>query len=198
MDPDVRKPDIHRKQNAGPVPKPRDNTVDGIIDRYQPEATRPADRHNLAILSSLRRIARAIDIHSRQLSVQHGVTTPQLICLLTLAEDGPMTGTLLAQRLYMSPSTVNGVINRLEDKKLVQRTRETTDRRVVRITLTPRGHRLLVRAPSPLQQHLVDALAALPEKELADIEDSLNRVVTLMEARDIDAAPVLYSGNLAR
>jgi DNA-binding MarR family transcriptional regulator len=177
---------------------PREDKIDDIIDKYRPSAAKRTRRHDLEILESLRRIVRAIDIHSRSLNVQYHITTPQLICLLTLAERGPMTGTLIAQRMYMSPSTANGIISRLESKGLVRRSREAKDRRTVRVDLTPKGHRMLARAPSPLQQQLVEALAAMPEAEQATINASLSRIVAMMEARDIDAAPVLDTGDLSR
>lgn len=172
--------------------------IDFIINKYRLSQARSVRRHDLEILESLRRIVRAINIHSRRLNVQYDITTPQLVCLLTLAEGGPMTGTLLAQRMYMSPSTANGIISRLEGKGHVQRTRDSKDRRIVRVSLTPKGHQMLARAPSPLQKQLVDALAALPEAELRMINTSLSRIVSMMEAHGIDAAPVLDGGDLSR
>jgi DNA-binding MarR family transcriptional regulator len=192
----------HTKSQRPPMERlpsrPAGEVVDRIIDKYRPEWARSVRHLDLEILESLRRIVRAINIHSRRLNVQYDITTPQLISLLTLAEGEPMTGTMLAQRTYMSPSTANGIISRLEAKGLVKRSRDSKDRRVVRVRLTPKGHRLLARAPSPLQKQLVDALAALPENEVATINASLSRIVAMMEARDIDAAPVLDSGDLNR
>jgi DNA-binding MarR family transcriptional regulator len=192
------KPNPHPTVTGGRSVPPRRNNIDVIIDKHRPKAPRPTRRHDLEILGSLRRIVRAIDIHSRRLNVQYEITTPQLICLLTLAEDGPLTGTLLAQRMYMSPSTANGIVSRLEAKGLVKRARDSGDRRVVRVSLTPKGHRVIMRAPSPLQKQLVDALASLPEPEQVQIKESLSRIVAIMEARDIDAAPVLDTGDLSR
>jgi DNA-binding MarR family transcriptional regulator len=174
------------------------NRVDDIIDKHRPSSPQPGRRHDLEILGALRRIVRAIDIHSRRLNVQYDITTPQLICLLTLAENELMTGTLLAQRMYMSPSTVNGIVSRLQSKGLIKRTRDSADKRVVRVSLTPAGRHLLMRAPSPLQTHFVDALSALSEAQKLNIKYALDRIVQIMEADDIDAAPVLDTGELSR
>lgn len=172
--------------------------IDTIIDKHRPSSERPGRRHDLDVLESLRKIVRAIDIYSHRLNVQYHVTTPQLLTLSALAEDGPLSGTLLAQRTHMSPATSNGIVKRLEAKGLVKRTRDTRDRRVVRVTITPKGLRLIARAPSPLQDGLAKSFAALPEHEQVTINASLKRLVNLLEARDIDAAPVLETGELTR
>jgi DNA-binding MarR family transcriptional regulator len=175
---------------------PSEEVIDRIIDKNRPTAARVAHRYDLDVLESLRKIVRAIDIYSHRLRVQYDITVPQLISLLTLAEGGPMSGTLLAQRTYLSPATSNGIVNRLEAKHLVKRSRDSKDRRVVRISVTPRGHRLIANAPSPLQDGLAMRIKAMPEREQAMISASLKRIVSLMEAHDIDAAPVLETGEL--
>jgi len=72
----------------------------------------------------------------------------------------------------------------------------TVDRRVVNVIATAKGRALADNAPSPLQDGLADALKRLSEMEQATIALSLERIVDLMEARDIDAAPILETGRL--
>ena len=57
----------------------------------QPGPEVPAGEKELTILQSLRRIIRAVDIHSRKLVAQYGITGPQLVCLVTLCDEGAMT-----------------------------------------------------------------------------------------------------------
>jgi DNA-binding MarR family transcriptional regulator len=192
-----RKPTkANRSSLAESAPPPPGEVIDTIIDKNRPTPVRAAHRYDLDVLESLRKIVRAIDIYSHRLRVQYDITAPQLITLLTLVEGGPMSGTLLAQRTHLSPATSNGIVNRLEAKNLVKRTRDRKDRRVVRISVTPQGHRLIANAPSPMQDNLATGIKALPEREQATISSSLNRIVRLMEAHDIDAAPVLETGEL--
>lgn len=171
--------------------------IDTIIDKNRPSPARPVHRYDLDVLESLRKIVRAIDIHSHKLKVQYDVTTPQLISLMTLAEGGAMSGTLLAQRTHMSPATSNGIVSRLETKGLVKRARDSRDRRFVRISVTHQGYRLIAQAPSPLQDDLANAFKTLPEREQFMITSSLTRIVSLIEAHEIDAAPVLETGELS-
>ena len=162
----------------------------------QPPAI-PKGSYELRILQSLRRIIRATEIHSQKLIQQHNITGPQLGCLLALIENGPLPTTVLAQKIYLSPSTVVGIVDRLEEKGLVIRQRSSRDRRQVQVAATEAGQALAAEAPSPLQESLAEALKELPELERVSITLSLEKVVDLMEARKIDAAPLLATGPIA-
>lgn len=157
----------------------------------------PSESYELRILQSLRRIIRAIETHSQSLNQQHQVTGPQLACLLALRGEG-LTTTKLAQTVFLSPSTVVGIVDRLSDKGLVSRERGRQDRRQVVVALTKSGAALIASAPSPLQQTLAAGLRQLPQTEQVGITQALETVVELMNARHIDAAPVLETGPLAQ
>ncbi len=151
-------------------------------------------RYDLRVFQSLRRIIRAVDLHSRRLLTQHQITGPQLVCLLSISETPEITPSLLARHVHLSPSTVIGILDRLEAKGLVARRRASRDRRLVRVSLTTEGLALVANAPSPLQDTLAEAMSELPESELTTIAESLDRIVELMEVRHIDAAPMLETG----
>lgn len=152
----------------------------------------------LRILRAIRRIIQAVDIHSRQLAGEFNITTPQLVTLLYVVSNGPLTASDIAQHVHLSNSTVVGILDRLEAKDLVRRARSTDDRRQVFVSATEKGHTLAQSAPSPLQYVFAKALNRLPALEQTAIALSLERIVDLMEARDIDAAPVLESGEMKR
>ncbi|WP_253595075.1 MarR family winged helix-turn-helix transcriptional regulator [Kerstersia gyiorum] len=137
--------------------------------------------YELRILRSLRRITRAIALHSRHLESCSHITAPQLVCLRIVIEAGPLTATAISKEMHISPSTVVGILDRLEDKALIRRERGKEDRRIVFITATPAGVALARQAPLPLQQALSAGLSNLPEIERATITLSLERIVGLME-----------------
>ncbi|MEW6613164.1 MAG: MarR family transcriptional regulator, partial [Pseudomonadota bacterium] len=118
--------------------------------------------------------------------------------LLAVVEHEPISATALSQQVYLSASTVVGILDRLEERGLVRRERQARDRRVVLVSATEQGRALALRAPSPLQDTLAEALAELPELEQAAIALSLQRIVELMQARHIDASPMLDTGPLDR
>lgn len=156
----------------------------------------PKTRYDLQILQSLRRIIRAIDIYSRKLKSKYHLTVPQLICLLSIVEDGPLNTTTLSKKVYLNPSTIVGILDRLEARNLVVRNRDNTDRRIVNVTATIEGKLLVSKAPSPLQDNFAHALLQLPQLEQATIALSLNRVVDLMEINRLDASPLLEINEL--
>lgn len=169
-----------------------DKTVKNINN--DPEV--PKGSYDLRILQALRRIIRAVDLHSHKLSTQHKITGPQLACLLAVKQDGPLTSGNLAKNVYLSPSTVVGIVDRLEEKQLVMRKRSSEDRRQVHISMTPTGEALVAAAPSLLQDTLATALVELPEIEQVSITLALEKLVDLMEARHIGASPLLETGSL--
>lgn len=155
-------------------------------------------QYDLRILRALRQITRSVALHSRQLAAVSNITAPQLICLRAVIANGPMTATNLSREIHVSPSTVVGILDRLEDKGLIRRERGREDRRIVFVWPTDAGKLLAGEAPSPLQKQLADALNALPELEQATITLSLERIVALMaeggsvvEAQADPASPIL-------
>ena len=142
----------------------------------------------------MRRIIHCVDLYSRELASRSRITAPQLVCLITLAEQGPMTATTISREVFLSPSTVVGILDRLEEKGLVKRERVSKDRRVVTVTISEAGRKLAETAPSPLQSRLTEALSLLPVPEQIAIAKSLERVVGLMEAHHLDVPPILETG----
>ncbi|MDF3031775.1 MAG: Transcriptional regulator, MarR family [Moraxellaceae bacterium] len=152
------------------------------------EPTTPTE---VRVLRSIRRIIRAVDRHSKMLQHAQDLTSPQLVCLLALVRQGPLTLKSLSQAIDLSPSTTVGVVDRLEAKGLAERHRSGTDRRQVQVSATAAGTQAAERAPSPLQNRLVEGFRALPEPEQIVLARSLERVVALMGADDIDASAIL-------
>lgn len=152
------------------------------------------DTCGFRILSAIRRIIRAVDIHSRKLNSEFNITTPQMICLYELMRNNGMTLSELTKAVSLNISTVNGIVDRLETKGLLTRQRSAVDRRKVLLHITDNGKRIIRKAPSLLQDRLASELRKLPELEQVTIAMSLERIVGLMEAQDIETSPNLVSG----
>lgn len=146
------------------------------------------------VLRSLRRIFHAVDRHSRRLARVHGLTDSQALCLNAIHRAGEVNTGQLARTISLSPPTVTGILDRLERRGLVQRSRSARDKRQVVLCLTDAGRGLLASSPPPLQERFTRRLAALPPARQRQIARSLHEVVKMMEAEDIDAAPLLARG----
>lgn len=107
-----------------------------------------------------------------------------------------MSGIAVARALSVSPPTAAEVLRRLEAKGLVERKRDVADKRRVLISITDSGREILAQAPPPLQESFTRALGDLPEWEQTAMLAALQRIVAMMEAEEIDASPVLATGDL--
>lgn len=170
-------------------------TGKGARRKKSPTGSIPDARYDLRILQSLRQIIRAIDVHSRKLKAEHKITGPQLLCLLAVVEGGSLISAEIASRVHLSPSTIVGILDRLEAKGLVRRKRDEKDRRLIHITATEQGRSLAREAPSPLQDALASALQRLPRTEQSSLSLSLMRIVDLMQVGDFEAAPILETAH---
>lgn len=143
------------------------------------------------ILAAIRRIVRAIDLHSRRLVRQHRITSPQLVALREIARLGPISVSALARAVNLSQPTVTGILARLERQGLVLRERGGDDRRTVVSTVTPAGRDVLEAMPPLLQDTFLRQLALLEEWEQTQILATLQRIAGMMDAERIAADPVL-------
>lgn len=143
------------------------------------------------VLKALRRIIRAVDIHSKKLNSEFSVTTPQMICLYVIAKSGGITQRELALEVDLGASTVTGVLDRLETKGFITRTRQAPDRRKVVLHATESGRELTRSAPALLQDKLSQSLQQQSELEQATIALSLEKIVEMMNAEHLDSSPNL-------
>jgi DNA-binding MarR family transcriptional regulator len=140
------------------------------------------------IARALRQIGRAIDLHSRALLQLHGLTVPQLATLLEIERLQPVSAGTLANQIHLGSATLTGVLDRLEQRGLVCRTRHAGDRRSILLNLTDLGTELFASAPSQLCDSFSQRLAQLPEWEQTNILSTLQRIADMMEPCAVAAA----------
>ena len=141
------------------------------------------------VVAALRRISRAMDVHSRSMMRQWGLTGPQLTILRELSRKGEMSTGQIATAVSLSQATVTGILDRLERRGLVDRRRSQQDKRKVMVKSTDACTRLLHTAPPMLQQSLASQLEQLADWEQTLILTGLQRLVVLMENRPREEAP---------
>lgn len=146
----------------------------------------PQDRVR-EIIYQIRRLMQAGELFTKELNKTYQVSAPQLHCLLALYEHGPLPPSQIARHIMVKSSTVTGIIDRLEQKSLVYRLRNSPDRRVITIQLTEAGKELAQNAPPPIQHKIVDGLRKLPEKEINQIILSLSKLTHLLDVQDLEA-----------
>lgn len=148
------------------------------------------------VLISLRKIIQSIDIQSKHLMKKVGLTGPQLVILHEISKyDEAPIGTI-ARAISLSQPTVTGILERLEKRALVSRRRDVIDRRRVLVRITDNGLQVLETAPPLLQASFVEQFNSLKDWEQAMILSSLQRLVSIMDAKAITAAPILATESI--
>jgi DNA-binding MarR family transcriptional regulator len=146
-----------------------------------------------AVLVAVRRLIRAVDLHSKRLLQSHGLSGPQLLMLRELAASGGGTVGGLAERVRLSQATVTEILGRLQRRGLVDRSRSPVDRRCVQNRLTTAGRQALRQAPPLLQEAFTERLARLQPWEQNQLLASVQRLASLMDAEGLDVTPLLGS-----
>jgi DNA-binding MarR family transcriptional regulator len=126
------------------------------------------------------------EFYTKELNKKYQVSAPQLNCLLSLYENGPLPPSHIAKHIMVKSSTVTGIVDRLEQKGLVKRFRNSPDRRIITIELTDSGKNLAKNAPPPIQQKIIDGLKKLSKNELDQIILSLTKLTDMLDVQDLD------------
>ncbi len=147
------------------------------------------------VLVSLRQIIRAIDLHSKHLERESGLTGPQLLVIQSISQSDMVTAGQIAREVNLSQATVTTILDRLEKKAYVTRERSQKDKRKVLIRLTEAGELILKQAPTLLQESFINNFEGLEEWDQNQILSSLQRVAHMMQAGHLDAAPLLDSSD---
>jgi len=143
------------------------------------------------LLISIRKVIRAIDLHSKQLTKSSGLTGPQLLIMLEIERTKEITASQIAKTINLSAATVTSILDRLESKGLINRVRSLQDKRRVGLFLSDAGKECLIDAPKPLQAHFIQKFCRIEEWEQSLLLSSMQRIAVMMDADELDAAPVL-------
>jgi len=143
------------------------------------------------LLIALRKVIRAIGLHSKHLNKTSGLTSPQLIIMQDIDKTPGVNSGQVAKNVTLSAATVTNIIDRLESKNLVSRERNTQDKRKVSLYLTDNGKAILLNAPQPLQEHFIENFSNLAQWEQSQILSSMERIADMMNANELDASPLL-------
>jgi len=146
--------------------------------KEMPPATR--DREITDVLDNLRRVFKVVHRYSKRADKVGGLTGPQVWAMKVVAESAPIRVTDLARRMYLHPSTVVGILDRLEQQGQVTRTRSEKDHRVVKVSLTAKGRETVSKVPQIAQGLLLSGLKELSDEDLQTVSEGLRRLVGIL------------------
>jgi len=127
----------------------------------------------------IRTINRFIHMKYHELAQKYNLTLEQFHLLVHLDPSGvhPTIGEI-AEKLSKAQNTVSEQITRLEEKELVERVKDTKDRRVSRVVLTANGERLMNLIGDEVRdEYVADALMKMDEKDVVELIDKLKMII---------------------
>ena len=138
------------------------------------------------IVSGIRWLTRAVYLESAKISKRFGLTVAQSTALRNLIVHGPISSADLSRKMYVTPANITGIVDRLEKKGLVKRSRQAVDRRIVLLSSTEKGEHLGKCLPDPIEIKLINGLADLGSEEIRRLGQSLDQLLTLIDPDKVE------------
>ncbi|HEY3315468.1 MAG TPA: MarR family transcriptional regulator [Bacillota bacterium] len=136
----------------------------------------------------LRLVSIIIRKRGRDILQDFVVTPPQFNALLALDHHGQLTMGELCDHLYLACSTATDLVDRMERNRLIERERDQSDRRVIRLKIKDRGREIIAQVVSARREYLAAVTKSVGEGEKERLIQALEQIYLLM-TRDIEPGP---------
>ena len=137
------------------------------------KAPLPPLSETLEFMRLLWAIDHGLQRRSKRMAATLGVTGPQRLVIRILGRSPGISAGHLAQALHLHPSTLTGILRRLEQKGLMTRERDSRDLRRAVLHLSVAGRRLDVEAAGTIESAMKAALAKLPARQVKAAREAL-------------------------
>jgi DNA-binding MarR family transcriptional regulator len=138
------------------------------------------DRHVAEIEELLRNVSTILKKRGRDILSNFDITPPQLDALLVLRDFGELTMGELCQKMFLACSTATDLIDRMERNGLIERVRDTADRRVIRLKVLAKGTSVIDQVLEARRSYLVNILAEIDVADKERLIQSLEQLNYLM------------------
>jgi MarR family 2-MHQ and catechol resistance regulon transcriptional repressor len=135
-------------------------------------ATEEWDAYGLVL-----RAARALRARVEQRLATSGLTSTQFGVLDAIWHHGSLSQRELSRQVLTSPGNMTDVIDGLEERDLVRRTRQRSDRRAIQVELTEAGKALIGPLFAQRVSDVAAAMAALTAQELRELTALLTKLL---------------------
>jgi DNA-binding MarR family transcriptional regulator len=140
----------------------------------------------LSFMQLLWALTHGMESASKRMHAELGVTGPQRLVLRIVGHHGRISAGELAEILHIHPSSLTGMLRRLEDSELIRRESDPFDRRRALIELTRRGMRLNDGRSGTIEASIAAALSKLPKDKVAGAKAVLKALAASLETADSD------------
>jgi DNA-binding MarR family transcriptional regulator len=143
--------------------------------------TKPSiDRHVVEIEDLLRSVGNMLKKRGRDILGNFDITNPQFDALLVLRDYGELTMGELCAKMFLACSTATDLIDRMERNGLIERVRDTADRRVIRLKVLAKGNQIIDEVLEARRSYLATILAELDVADKERLIQSLDQLNYLM------------------
>ncbi len=146
---------------------------------------------HLDILQKFRVIVRAAQKYSQRVEKQLGVTGAQLWVMKEIYQSPGLRVGEIARRMAIHQTTTSNLLDALEKKNMVRKTRMANDQRIVRLSLTEEGQKLIEQTTGPVRGLLPEALAQMSPADLAKLGESLDVLMECIAKIDVEESALL-------
>jgi DNA-binding MarR family transcriptional regulator len=137
------------------------------------------------ILFSIRKLVQTEEGYNKRLEKNFGISASQFLCILAIYESGPLPPSQIAKHILVNSSSLTRLIDCLERKNLVERSRVSDDRRVVTISLTEGGRTLVKKAATDMNQEFMIVLRQLNNNEVERIIRAVKGLEDLISSQNL-------------
>ncbi|NVJ62475.1 MAG: MarR family transcriptional regulator [Gammaproteobacteria bacterium] len=155
------------------------------VNHDQKKAITTEDTY-LEVLSALRKVIHAIDLYSKKISRETGLTAPQLLVMRAIHQNDSVMVKQIADFINLSAATVVSILDRLELRGFIERERSKSDKRKLKLHLTSEGRKVLKAAPQLLQKHFIERYNKLSTSKQIDMVTTINQIAGMMDANQIN------------
>ena len=139
---------------------------------------------HLEILQKFRIMVSAAQKYSQRVEKQLGVTGAQLWIMKEIDVTPGLRVGEVAKKLAIHQTTASNLLDALEKKEMICKSRQETDQRIVNLTLTEKGRLLMQKAPEPVRGLLPEALSQMKSDDLMLLGESMN--ILLQSIQQVD------------
>ncbi len=133
----------------------------------------------------LRKISAIIKRRGRDILTNFKITPPQFNALLVLRRHGDMTIGELGEQMYLACSTATDLVDRMERNGLVERVRDTNDRRVIRIHVLEKGEEILGEVMTARTDYLEEVLESVSGEQCQAMIESMSLLYKMMTEEEL-------------
>ena len=138
----------------------------------------------LAFMQVLWAVAHGLESSSKRMHARLGVTGPQRLVLRIVGHYGRIAAGQLADVLHIHPSSLTGMLKRLEEAELLRRENDPFDRRRALLALTKRGQRLNDRREGTIEAVVAETLTKTSKERVASAKAVLKAIAAALKTEN--------------